>query len=797
MLADITYGVRTLRRSPGFTSFAVLALAIGIGASATIFSVVNQALLRPLPYRDSSRLVLLQSINSKQQTLEGYSSWDDFQDLRRASNTVTAVSAVSPRWSFTLQITGQAEQVFGQWVSASLFPLLGVHPLLGRAFTEAEDQPGALQGAVLSYELWQRRFGGDAAIIGRRIRIDNSIVPVTGIMPPGFRFLDDAELWVPLAPNSINERGRAVRYLAMAARLKPGFTPQQASAELAGIMRDFERKYPNSNTGFSCKLSRLRDFLNAGTRSTLWLLAGAVALVLLIACGNVANLMLARTVSRRHELAIRMALGARTGRLIRQFISEGLLISSAGGALGLLLASWGIALVQSLKWARIAGLREVRLDGWVLGFSVAMAALTGLLVGLPIAWRYSRANFEMDLRTEGRGTTADSGAQRLRSAVVIAEIALTTVLLAGSGLLLRSLLRLLDVNPGFDARNVLTFQVSLPGDQYAKPEQRQQFYDRLAEAITALPEVRAAGAVSRLPLGEGNITSALTIEGRAIPEGDLPSIDYRIASASYFEAMQIPLIEGRLADPRNPDEVNVNQTAARRFWPGQSPIGKRVKFGSGASQQTWKTVAGVVGDVHHLGLELAPRPEFYRPYVANPLGGPVFAVRANRGMDSLDAAIRERLRAIDPQVPMFNVASMEQLLARSLQPRRFAALLVSLFAGVALLLAVIGLYGLVSFVAGLRTQEMGIRAALGADRGMLTRMMLRQGLGLAAAGLMIGAAVSLAIGPLFASLVYGIDSRDPVALAAALSVLLTAALVACYIPARRASRVDAVIALRS
>ena len=514
-------------------------------------------------------------------------------------------------------------------------------------------------------------------------------------------------------------------------------------------------------------------------------------MVLLIACANVANLMLARTVSRRQELAVRAALGAGRLRLIRQLVTESLLISLLGGGLGLLLAGWGIFIVQSLQWTRISGLADVRLDHFALGFSIAATLLSGLLVGLLPAVRVSAAELVMDLKGESRGTTAGADAQRVRSALLIGEIALSTVLLTGSGLLLRSLLRVLDVNPGFDSSNILTFQIELPDDQYARPEQRKAFYDRFTSAIAILPEVRAVGAVSRLPLGEGNITSAFSIEGRPMREGDLPYIDYRIASDSYFAAMQIPVVAGRLADARNPDEVNVNQTAARRFWPGESALGKRVKFGPAASQQPWKIVTGVVGDVHHLGLDLAPRPEAYRPYLANPLGAPVFAVRSTANIQALSSAIRDRLRAIDPEVPMFNVASMEQLLARSLRPRRLAALLLSIFAGIALLLAGIGLYGLVSFVTGLRTHEIGIRAALGADQNTLMRMVVMQGLRLVGIGLAIGIGVSLAIAPAFASVVYGIGGRDRERACGGSSRnghCTSPPLLACYLPAPKPRR---------
>ena len=797
MFQDLRFAFRGLAKTPGFSIFAVLALTIGIGANTTVFGVVNQVLLTPPAYHEPDRIAIIQSVNARQNTVEGYSSWDDYQDLRRQSRTLDEIGAVSPRWNFTLHQTGGVEEVHGFWASASLFRLLGVNPILGRTFTESEDQPGRMQAIILSYDLWQRSYGGSRDILGTKVRVDDDTPVVVGVMPAGFRFLEDSDFWAPLAPNFVNTRGRGVRYLHLAGRVKRNFSVEQARAEVAGAMKELEARYPLSNSGFTPRVILIRDYLTGDARPLLLMLAAAVGLVLLIACANVANLMLTRSLARRQETAIRAALGASKLRLLRQSLAESLAVSMAGGGLGLILAQWGASAVHVMQWKGIPELALVTLDTRVLAFTLGATLGSALLVGLLPSLRFPAENWGEELRGEGRSATVSARGRRMRSVLMAGEIALTMTLLAGSGLLIRSLIRLLQVNPGFDARNVLTFQTNFPGSKYGERQQRLSVYERFSERIRTLPGVRSVGAVSRLPLGEGNISSSLTIEGVSVPEGDRPGIDYRVASESYFRTMNIPIVQGRLADPQRPLETDINETAARRYWPGESPIGKHIKMGPNPDRLPWITIVGVIGDVHHLALDIAPRPEAYMPYLSGPLGNPVWVVRTDTGPESLIAAIRNEMRAVDPEVPVYNVSTMDELVSRSLQTRRFSVALLSVFSGIALLLAAIGLYGVVSYAVGLRTHEIGIRMALGAQKGVVLRMVLTQGFRVVFAGLVIGTAATLAIGPLIGSLVYGVSPRDPWTLAAAALVLLIIALVASYVPARRAARLDPVAALRS
>ena len=797
MFQDIRFAFRSLAKAPSFAIFAVLALAIGIGANSTVFSVVNQVLLTPPAYREPDRIAIVQSVNARQNTVEGYSSYDDYQDLRRQSRTLDEIGAVTPRWNFTLYQSGGVEEVHGFWASASLFRLLGVNPILGRTFSDSEDQPGHVQAVILSYELWQRAYGGSRDILGTKVRVDDETATVIGVMPAGFRFLEDSDLWVPLAPNFVNTRGRGVRYLHVAGRVKPGFSVDQARADVTSLMRELEARYPSSNSGFTPRVIPIRDYLTGDARPLLLLLAASVSLVLLIACANVANLMLTRALARRQETAIRVALGAGKLQLLKQSLAESLVVSMAGGGLGLIIAQWGASLVHAMQWKGIPELARVALDTRVLAFTLVATLGSALLVGLLPALRFSAENWGEELRGEGRSSTVSAGGRRMRSALMAGEIALTMTLLAGSGLLVRSLIRLLQVNPGFQTQNVLTFQTNLPGSKYGERQQRLSLHDRFSERLRTLPGVRSVGVVSRLPLGEGNISSTLTIEGRSVPVGDRPGIDYRVASESYFRTMSIPVLQGRLADPQRPLEANINETAARRFWPNESPIGKRIKMGPNPDRLQWITIVGVIGDVHHLGLDIAPRPEAYMPYIAGPLGNPVWVIRTDTSAESLTAAVRNEMRAIDPEVPVYNFSSMDELVNRSLQTRRFSVVLLTIFSGVALLLAAIGLYGVVSYAVGLRTHEIGLRMALGAQKGAVVGMVLAQGFRVVFAGLIIGAGATLAMGPLLGSLVYGVSTRDPLTLIAAASVLLIIALVASYVPARRAARLDPVTALRN
>ncbi len=802
LFQDLRYGARMLRKRWGFTAIAIMTLALGIGANTAIFSVVNAVVLRPLPYQDPERLVMLWGTNAKDGNGQQPASFAEFNDWKAEVRSCQALSA-SLLWSFVLTGGGEPEPIQGHYVSASLFQLLGVMPARGRAFSPEEDRIGGTPVVIVSHGLWQRRFGADPNLIGKTLTLDGGSFTVVGIMPEGFQFLEAGEVWVPLMQNRLTNTIRAVRLLLVAGRLGDGVKVEQASAELATMASQLEKQYPDFNTGVGLRLVPLHEQVTGKVRFALLLLLGAVGLVLLIACANVANLMLVRAAARRKEIAVRSALGASRGRLMRQLLTESMTLSVLGGAGGVMLAAWGIDLLLLLNPPQLPRYNKIGIDATVLGFTLAASIITGLIFGLAPAWQASQLDLQAALKEGGRSALACAGQHRLSRLLIIAEVAMALVLLVGAGLLIRSFVYLLDVKPGFATEHVLTLQVGLPNATYGQPPQRIAFYHQLEERLKALPDVTAVGLATRLPLlaALNNATSFLSIEDRPVPTGQRPEIDFRRASTDYFKALGIPLLSGRLVTEEdvtnNTGAVLINEALAKRFWPGEDPLGKRISTATNTGQQTqWQTIVGVVGNVRHLGLDIEPRPEVYYHTNTSPPTGPVFVIRTTSDPKNLIAAARAKVRELDRNLPIGNVNTMEELVAQSVAPRRFGMILLGIFAALALLLAGIGLYGVMSYAVTQRTQEIGIRLALGAQRRDVLKLVIGQGMALTAAGIGLGLAAAFALTRLMAGLLFGVKATDPLTFAFIALLLTGVALLACYLPARRAMKVDPMVALR-
>ena len=802
MLKDIKYGLRSLLKHRTFTAIAIVTLALGIGANTAIFTVVNAVVLRPLPYPDSERLAMLWTTKDANQ--EQPFSFGDYNDLKLQAQSFSAIGAASPLWQFTLNVGGEPEPIQGMYVSANLFEVLKVAPEQGRVFTSDEDRIGGPPVAIISRGLWERRFGSDPNVIGKPLSIGGVSATIVGVMPAGFQFLDPAaEVWAPLAQNQFAASARQVRLLSVVGRLNDGVQAGEAGAELTNIARRLEGAYPDANGGVSLRLVPLHQQITGKVRPALLLLFGAVGLVLLIACANIINLMLVRGAARHREIAVRAALGAGRMRLLRQLLTESITLSVLGGVAGILLGSWGVKALLALNPISIPSYNKIGIDLTVLVFTLGASVITGVVFGLAPAWQTLRFDLSAALKGAGRGAIAETGQRRLSSLLVIAEMAMAMVLLIGAGLLLRSFGRLLDVKPGFTTENLLTMQVGLPNAGYREPQKRVAFVQQLEASLKGAPEVSAVGVVTRLPLMSAlnNVTTFLTIEGRDVPVSERPEIDFRRASTGYFQAMGIPLLSGRLVTEQdianNTGAVLINDAMAKRFWPGEDPVGKRISTATSTGHQTqWQTIVGVVGSVRHLGLDIEPRPEIYYHTNTGPPFGPVVVIRTTSDPKRLISIARAKVREIDRDVPISNVNTMEELVAQSVAQRRFGMFLLGAFAVLALVLAAIGIYGVVSYSVTQRTQEIGVRMALGANAVDVLKMVLRNGMSLALIGVGLGLAGAFALTRLMARLLFEVTPTD-VTTFALVSVALTAvALLACYLPARRAMNVDPLEALR-
>ncbi len=799
---DISYGLRSLLKHKTFTVIAIVTLALGIGANAAIFTVVNAVVLRPLPYHDSEQLAMLWTTKDANQ--EQSFSFGDYNDLKSQAQSFSARGAASPLWNFVLSGDGEPEPIQGMYVSANLLELLKVAPEKGRGFTADEDRIGGPPVVIISRGLWERRLGGDPNAVGKTMSISGTTATIVGIMPAQFQFLDPAvELWMPLAQNQFASSARQVRLLSVVGRLNDGVQASAANAELAGIAKRLETAYPDSNTGVGVRLVPLHAQVTGKVRPALLLLFGAVGLVLLIACANIINLMLVRSAARHREIAVRTALGAGRLRLLRQLLTESITLSVLGGAAGILVGSWGVNALLALNPIPLPRYNQISVDWTVLAFALGASVVTGIVFGLAPAWQSLRVDLNSALKEGGRGAVADSGQRRLSRLLVITEMAMAMVLLIGAGLLLRSFAHLLDVKPGFTTENLLTMQIGLPNASYQEPQKRAAFFQQLETSLRGAPEVASVGIVTRLPLmsSMNNITSFLAIEGREVPAGERPEIDFRRASTSYFQTMGIPLLSGRLVTEQdvtnNSRFVLINEAMAKRFWPGEDPIGKRISTIVSSGQQIpWQTIVGVVGNVRHMGLDIEPRPEIYYHTNTQPPFGPVVVIRTTSDPKRLISIVRAKIRELDRDVPVSNVNTMEQLVAQSVAQRRFGMFLLGIFALLALVLAAIGIYGVVSYSVTQRTQEIGVRMALGASASDVMKMVLRNGMTLALVGVGLGLVGALGLTRLMSRLLFEVTPTDLTTFALVSAGLIVVALLACYLPARRAMKVDPLEALR-
>jgi putative ABC transport system permease protein len=805
LLKDLQYGLRMLARSPGSTAAAMIALALGIGANSAIFSVVNAVLLRPLPYKDASRLIVIWETKLSKGILQEKVSPPDYRDWVEQQRVFEKIAAL--REQPAVLTGGQLpERVETALISPSAFELLGVKAGLGRTFLSEEAEPGRNRVALLSYGFWQRRFGGDSGVLGKKAIVDGNSLTIVGVMPRDFRLLDTpSELWTPYTLDAKELSQRGFRTLRVIGRLKPGVSLEQASAEMRSIAGRIERQYADTNTGYSTKIVALRDQLVGDIGPTLWTLLGAVVFVLLIACANVASLLLARASSRDKEIVLRMALGANPARVLRQLLTESVLLAVAGGLLGLALAAWGIAMLAQFGPANLPRLAEINIDWRVMAFTLTASLATGIIFGLAPALLTVRTDLNSVLKTSGRGNTGSRTRALWRNALVTSEIASCVVLLTGAGLLIRSFLQLESVNPGFRPDHVLTMQIALPETSYSG-QKVALFYHQLVDRLQALAGTQYAGIARNLPLSGADASLNFVVENRPVESAAEQSrAKYRAASADYFAALGIPLLRGRYFDgtdgEKTPAVVIINNTMARRFWPGEDPIGKRMKAGFDGSQ--WCAIVGIVGDVKHTGLDAATNAEMYYHYLQIPPelmgfveGTMTLVLRTQAEPNSMVGAVRGEVQKLDPDLAVFNVKTMQDLLGGSLAQPRFRTLLLGVFACMALILAATGLYGVIAYAVTQRTNELGVRMALGAQKSDVLKMVVGEGAQLAAVGIGIGLVVAFPLMRIISRLLFGVNAADPLTFAATSSLILLVALAASYLPALKAIKVDPLVALR-
>ena len=804
LFVDIRFGIRSLVKRPWTTAIAVITLALGIAINTAVFSVFDSVLLRPLPLGNPDRLVSVWENSPQFSAPQTELAPANFVDIRQQNQVFDGIGAFGDR-SFNLTGQGEPERLEGLMVSANVLELLGVAPTLGRTFIAEEDQPGRHQVIVLSNRLWQRRFNSDPNIVGHSILLDGESFTVVGVMPRTFFFPGrETELWVPWAMSAEEASGRGDHYVRTVARLRSGTTVEQANSNLAAIATRLSAEYPQTNEGLNFISHSLHQDYVGSLRLPISILFAAVGLVLCIACANVANLLLAQATTRRHEIAVRMALGARRTLIVRQLLIESLLLAICGGVVGVITAVWGLQLLSALIPDSLSQLQDVTLDTRVLLFAIALSFLTGVVFGTAPAIQASRTAPGDTLNETGRDVSGGVRGRYARRMIVISEVAIAVVLLVGAGLFIRSFHRLSRVDPGFSTENLLTMRMVLPNPKYQKPEARRAFYDEALRRLQEIPAVESAGMISFLPLSFTGMNFSFSVEGRAVSsDAELPMALYRVVSPNYFNTMRIPLLRGRFFDAHDTQDslpvVVINRQLADRFWPNEDPTGKRLKVGPADSPNPWAIVIGVLGNVRQSGLYGDQDLEMYASYHQDRRGfiTPKDLVVRTKGDPALLAAVvRQAIWQVDKDQPISNIRTMEQVFAETVSRERFQMLLLMIFASLALVLACVGLYGVISYAAVQRTREIGIRMALGAQRKDVLQLVIKQGIAITLIGIIVGLFVALGVMRIVSGMLYQVTATDPVTFIGVAVLLIVVAVLACYLPAHRATKIDPLKALR-
>jgi len=807
VIQDIRYAVRKLSRTPAFTAIAALTLALAIGATTAIFSVIDAVLLKPLPFRDPERVVRVTNIRDGNRMV---SSVPDFLDIRTQSKSYSSVAPIDPQAAMNLTGGSEPERVQAARVGATFWSLLGVTPALGRGFAPNEDSQSAGRTVVLSDGLWNRRFGADRRVVGKTIALDGNTYTVIGVAPPQFSFPDRPDVWIPLVfgKDDLNPEGRGAHWMGIIGRLAPNVTVAQATSELVTITRRLEQQYPESNTNMTGAVIPMQEYMVGDVRPALYVMLGAVAFVLLIACANVANLLLVRAASRESEMAVRTALGAGSWRIVRQLVIESVLLAVVGGVLGTLLALWGVDLLLAMAPQGLPRINEVTVNASVLLFTAGVTALTGVVFGLFPALHAARANVSGMLKDGMRGSSGGVASRRARNMLVMTEMALAVVLLVGAGLLIRSFGKLLAVDPGFRAERVVTFAIAAPDTKYGQYAERRVLASNLMERMKRVPGVQGAAIVTGMPLSNIMMRTTAHIVGTpAERPAERKATDVAMVTPGYFSTMGISLVSGRDFTDRDgsgaPVVAIVNQEFAKRYFPNENPVGKRIELGweqdtaaTGGNMTLGGEIVGVVGDVKRRGLSDEVYPETYASYMQPTFSSFSVVVRSTADPATVMAAIRSQVRELDRDLPLTDLRQLAEVVSASVSRPRFYTMILGVFAAIALVLAAVGIYGVISYAVSMRTRELGIRIALGATGRQVSRLVLRQGVSLAFAGVVVGGVGAFWLSRLLTKLLFGVSASDPLTFFGVAALLTGIAALACYVPARRAARVDPVLAMR-